>query len=264
MQLFVSLQRQTDKVKPQKRTNMKTQLLLSLALVMLSVSGCRVNLGDGAEIIEPSEKIVKAKYPQASFNKVENQTVGDIQLIQSDQSRVTLSAPENYIDLFAFENEDGMLRIKYAKNNVNIHSANVTILVYTPTLQEIRNTGAADIRLDNLKTENLEVRNTGVGSFNLKNLEVRKIDVSCSGVGSIVVSGQTDEAKYTCSGVGSINAKELKAQEVEASISGVGGVECHASEAIKGNISGVGGLKFAGHPAKKDLHHSMTGGFTEL
>jgi hypothetical protein len=98
----------------------------------------------------------------------------------------------------------------------------------------------------------------------LKNLEVRKIDVSCSGVGSIVVSGQTDEAKYTCSGVGSINAKDLKAQEVEASISGVGGVECHASEVIKGNISGVGGLKFAGHPAKKDLHHSMTGGFTEL
>ena len=245
MQLFVSLQRQTDKVKPQKRTNMKTQLLLSLALVMLSVSGCRVNLGDGAEIIEPSEKIVKAKYPQASFDKVENQTVGDIQLIQSNQSRVTLSAPENYIDLFEFENEDGMLRIKYAKNNVNIHSANVTILVYTPTLQEIKNTGAADIRLDNLKTENLEVKNSGVGSFNLKNLEVRKIDVSCSGVGSI-------------------NAKDLKAQEVEASISGVGGVECHASEVIKGNISGVGGLKFAGHPAKKDLHHSMTGGFTEL
>jgi hypothetical protein len=28
--------------------------------------------------------------------------------------------------------------------------------------------------------------------------------------------------------------------------------------------SGVGGLKYAGHPAKKDLHHSMTGGISEL
>ena len=93
---------------------------------------------------------------------------------------------------------------------------------------------------------------------------MKKLDVSCSGVGSINVSGQADEADYSCSGVGNINAQDLKAREVEASISGVGGVECYASESIKGRVSGVGGLKYAGHPTKKDLNRSMTGGITEL
>ena len=83
-------------------------------------------------------------------------------------------------------------------------------------------------------------------------------------MGSITLNGQADEAEYSCSGVGSINAKDLKAREVEASISGVGGIECYASEYIKGRVSGVGGLKYAGHPARKDLDRSLTGGITEL
>ena len=189
---------------------------------------------------------------------------GKIQLVQSDQSRVTLSAPENYIELIEFENEDGELNINFANRNVNIEVKDITILIYTPNLREIKNSGAADIRMDSLTTDEFEVRNTGVGSFLLDNIKAQKIDVSCSGVGSINIDGQTDEAEYTCSGVGSINAEEMKAREVNAKVSGVGGINCHASEYIKGNVSGVGGLHYAGHPAKKDLHHSLTGGITEL
>ena len=42
---------------------MKTYLLLSLLAVLLSVNGCNVKIGEGGDIVEPSEKIVKAKYP---------------------------------------------------------------------------------------------------------------------------------------------------------------------------------------------------------
>ena len=244
---------------------MKTNLLFSLVAVMLSVLGCRVNIGDGtAEIIEPSENIVKAKYPQEAFDKVENHVVGTIQLVQSDKSRVTLSAPENYIDLFEFENKDGKLDIKFAKKNVNIHTEDVTIIVYTPTLSEVKNAGVADICLDSLTTNEFVVRNSGVGSLQLNQVKAQKIDVSCSGVGSINIDGETDEADYSCSGVGGIHAKEMRAREVNAKVSGVGGIDCYASDYIKGNVSGVGGLNFAGHPNKKELHHSMTGGINEI
>lgn len=244
---------------------MKTYFLLSLVAMMLSVSGCRVNIGDGAaEIIEPSENIVKAKYPQEAFDKVDNHVVGTIQLVQSDKSRVTLSAPENYIDLFEFENKDGKLDIKFAKKGININTEDVMIIVYTPTLREIKNSGVADVRLDSLTTNELEVRNSGVGSIQLNQVKAQKIDVSCSGVGSINIDGETDEAEYTCSGVGGIHAKEMIAREVRAKVSGVGGIDCYASEYINGSVSGVGGLNYAGHPDKKDLHHSMTGGINEI
>ena len=243
---------------------MKTYVLLSLVAVMLSVSGCRVNIGEGGETIEPSENIVRAKYPQEAFDKVDNHVVGNIQLVQSDKSRVTLSAPENYIELFEFENKDGRLDIRFAKKHVNINTEDVTIIVYTPTLSEIKNSGVADIRLDSLKTNELLVKNSGVGSLQLNQVKAKKIDVSCSGVGSINIDGQTDTAEYTCSGVGSIHAIEMMANEVNAKVSGVGGIDCYASDYINGRVSGVGGLNYAGHPAKKDLHHSMTGGINEV
>ena len=244
--------------------NMKTKVMLLMAALMFAVTSCSVRVGGGFTTLDPSENITKAKYPQDPFDKVHNHVGGKIQLVQSDQSRVTLSAPENYIELIEFENEDGELNINFANRNVNIEVKDITILIYTPNLREIKNSGAADIRMDSLTTDEFEVRNTGVGSFLLDNIKAQKIDVSCSGVGSINIDGQTDEAEYTCSGVGSINAEEMKAREVNAKVSGVGGINCHASEYIKGNVSGVGGLRYAGHPAKKDLHHSLTGGITEL
>jgi len=243
---------------------MKKLLLLLIAGCLLSFTACKVNLGTGENRIDPSGNIVKAKYPQEAFDKVDNHVVGNIQLVQSSQSRVTLSAPDNYIDLFEFKNEDGELTINFKEDNISIDTKDVVIVIYTPSISKVKNSGAADIRIDSLTTDELEVSNSGVGAFNLGHIKAREIDVSCSGVGSITISGQTDEAEYSCSGVGSINAKDMVSRVTDASISGVGGIECYASESIKGRVSGVGGLKYAGHPAKKDLHNSMVGGITEL
>lgn len=243
---------------------MKKLLLLLIAGCLLSFTACKVNLGTGENRIDPSGNIVKAKYPQEAFDKVDNHVLGNIQLVQSSQSRVTLSAPDNYIDLFEFKNEDGELTINFKEDNISIDTKDVVIVIYTPSISKVKNSGAADIRLDSLTTDELEVSNSGVGAFNLGHIKAREIDVSCSGVGSITISGQTDEAEYSCSGVGSINAKDMVSRVTDASISGVGGIECYASESIKGRVSGVGGLKYAGHPAKKDLHNSMVGGITEL
>lgn len=243
---------------------MKTKVVLLMAALMLAVTSCSVRVGGGFTTLDPSENITKAKYPQDPFDKVHNHVGGKIQLVQSDQSRVTLSAPENYIDLFEFKNEDGELNIKFANRNVNIDVKDVTILIYTPNLREIKNSGAADVQMDSLTTDELKVSNSGVGAFNLTAVKTKKVDVSCSGVGSITISGQADEAEYSCSGVGSINAVDMKARRTEASVSGVGGIDCYASEYINGRVTGVGGLKYAGHPKKKDLHHTMTGGISEL
>ena len=243
---------------------MKRMLYLLMAGCLFSLSSCRVDLGNGGTKIDPSDNIVKAKYPQEAFDKVDNHVVGSIRLVQSKDSRVTLSAPENYIDLIEFKNKDGELDIKFKKDNISIDTKDVVIIVYSPTFREITNSGAADVRMDSLTTDELEIKNSGVGAFNLTQLKVQKIEVSCSGVGSITLSGDAGEADYSCSGVGNINAKDLKARDVDAGVSGVGGIECYASESIKGRVTGVGGLKYAGHPAQKDLNRSMTGGITEL
>ena len=156
---------------------MKTNLLLALVAMLLSASSCSVNLGEGTERIEPSSNIVKNKYPMEAFDKVESHVVGNIQLVQSDQSRVTLSAPENYIDLFSINNDHRTLVINFAKDNINIDASNITIIVYTPTLHKVKNSGAADVRSDSLTTDELEIDNSGVGAFDLAHIRAREVEV---------------------------------------------------------------------------------------
>jgi hypothetical protein len=185
--------------------------------------------------------------------------------VQSNQSRVTLSAPENYIDLFNVNNDHGKLEINFAKDNINIDASNITFIVYTPNLHKVKNSGAADIRLDSLTTDELEIDNSGVGAFDLAEIRAREVEVKCSGVGSIKLSGKTEEARYECSGVGSINAVDLKALRVDAVVSGVGGIKCFASDFIKGRVSGVGGLEYAGNPHGAQLDKSsMVGSISEI
>ena len=56
----------------------------------------------------------------------------------------------------------------------------------------------------------------------------------------------------------------MKARQVKANVGGVGGIDCYASDDIKGRVTGVGSLNYAGHPEKTDLHHNITGGINEI
>ena len=218
---------------------MKKSFMLMLAVLTLSVSSCRVNFGGISNRLEPSENIVKAKYPQPSFDRVENHALGHIRIVQSNQSRVTLSAPENYIDLFEFKNVNGSLEIRFTKKSVNIDAQDVTIIVYTPTLREVKNSGVADVHLDSLTTDDFVLRNSGAGSFFLSEINAKRVDVTCSGAGSISLNGQAEKGEYLCSGVGSIDAKGMKASVVDAKVSGVGSIECYATDFIKGRVTGA-------------------------
>lgn len=233
---------------------------------MMALASCNVNVNGIGHKIEPSDNIVKNEYKLDAFTEVSNHVVANIKLIQNESKDglVVLSAPDNYVDLFDFESEDGQLDINFTKDNINIDSKHVNITVYTSDLLKIKNSGAASIEMNSLDTDNLEVENSGVGSFNMSNVLADNIDVKCSGVGSISINGETLAADLLCSGVGSINAQNLKAKNVEAKVTGVGSITCHASESINGKVTGVGSLKYAGHPQKKNLNKPVTGGISEI
>jgi hypothetical protein len=214
---------------------------------VLALTSCRINLnGWDKDLIEPSDKVVTKEYKLKPFEEVHMRCVGSLELIQDEQKSGTieLSAPENYIELFKFESKGNTLDINFAKNNINIHTKNVKIKVYTNDLVKLRNSGASSIRMDSLDTD--------------------RIDIVNSGVGSITIGGIADNVTITNSGVGSINAENLKALNVKANVSGVGSITCYASEKIEGAVSGVGSLKYAGHPKHKDNRRTGVGSISEM
>ena len=236
-----------------------------LLLCVMALMSCHFHVS-GSNLIEPSDNIVTKEYQMSPFKAIVSHVFTTVEIIQSDEKDglVVLTAPENYIELIKFNDKDERLNIGYNKDNINIDGHHVNITIYTSNLQMIKNSGAASISLDSLDTDKLDIQNSGVGSFRLNNVLADQVTVGCSGVGDISINGETIDATLNCSGVGSIRAKDLKSKNVDAHVSGVGGIECHASDYIYSRVTGVGSLKYAGHPTKKDVNKSITGGISEF
>lgn len=221
--------------------------VLFLMMSILALTSCKVDLkGWDTNLIEESGKVITKEYKLKPFEEVHMRCVGAVEIIQDEKKSgtVELTAPENYIELYKFENNGDELEINFAKQHVNIHTQNVKIKVYTNDLLALKNSGASSIKMDSLDTD--------------------KIDIVNSGVGSITIGGLADNVKLQNSGVGSINAEKLKALNVKANVSGVGSITCYASEKIEGRVSGVGSLKYAGTPKHKDTKRTGVGSIGEM
>ena len=222
--------------------------VLFLMMSVFALTSCKIDLKDwnSTNLIEASDNVVTKEYKLKPFDEVHMRCVGAVELIQDEKKSgtVELTAPENYIELYKFENNGNELEINFAKQHINIHTKNVKIKVYTNDLLALKNSGASSIRMDSLDTDRIEIIN--------------------SGVGSIAISGLADNVTLQNSGVGSINAENLKALNVKANVSGVGSITCYASEKIEGKVSGVGSLKYAGNPKHKDNKRTGVGSISEM
>lgn len=222
--------------------------VLFLMMSVFALTSCKIDLKDwnNTNLIEESDNVVTKEYKLKPFDEVHMRCVGAVEVIQDEKKSgtVVLTAPENYIELYQFENNGNELEINFAKQHINIHTRNVKIKVYTNDLLALKNSGASSIRMDSLDTDRIEIIN--------------------SGVGSIAIGGLADNVTIHNSGVGSINAENLKALNVKAKVSGVGSITCYASEKIEGKVTGVGSLKYAGNPKHKDNHRTGVGSISEM
>ena len=214
--------------------------------------------------LEPSTNVVTEQYQQAAFDAVKLNAVADVQIVQSNESKVVLTAPENYIDLFHLTNKDGKLTVSFGKKKVSIFTKNVHITIYTPHLRQLENGGVSSVNMQSLDTESMGIYNSGVGNLKIQKLKAHSVDVECSGVGNVSVAGEAEVTSLKCSGVGNIHAGDLVGKIVEANVTGVGSIECQALESIKGGVSGVGSLKYKGHPKDRDVHRKGVGSVSEL
>ena len=202
--------------------------VLFLMMSILALTSCKVDLkGWETNLIEESGKVITKEYKLKPFEEVHMRCVGAVEIIQDEKKSgtVELTAPENYIELYKFENNGDELEINFAKQHVNIHTQNVKIKVYTNDLLALKNSGASSIKMDSLDTDKIDIVNSGVGS---------------------------------------IKAEKLKALNVKANVSGVGSITCYASEKIEGRVSGVGSLKYAGNPKHKDTKRTGVGSIGEM
>lgn len=131
-------------------------------------------------------------------------------------------------------------------------TAEITI----PSLTSLSLNGAPDAAIHgNITGNTFQLSVSGAGEVTIDNIQTENFGTDISGAGKVTVkSGTVKRATYEVSGAGDIIAFPLQTSEVTAAFSGAGSGELTASTTLTAIISGAGNIKYKGHPAiKKDI-----------
>jgi hypothetical protein len=162
----------------------------------------------------------------ASFNALDVEYAGAIEVRSQGQESFTISGDDNIIQSITTEVKNGTLYIRGTKGYSPQQKLQITIS--TPDVKRFVFDGVGGANLSNIKNDRLEIVVTGVGSFS--------------------ASGETKEVDITLSGVGSIDAKNLRAVNAKVNSNAVGSVDLYVTGQLDIKSSGIGEINYYGNP----------------
>lgn len=160
-------------------------------------------------------------------------------------------------DSFIFTNNNGKLNIQVMTEDVNDPDL-PTLFLYSDFLTQVSSSSDEAVRVESLSpTATFKATLIGNGTLVVHGIKTTKLSATLNtGNGQLVLSGQTNEAKYKMVGTGTIQADMVKAGSVACKILGSGSIGCWPEELLK--VSGIGSTKiyYRGNP---DVHKSGGG-----
>ncbi len=245
----------------------KKLVFFSLVCLFVITSACvmgPINL-DG-KTINPSNTIISEDRPVSGFTRIELNTFGKVIITQGEQESLTVKGSDNVVPLIITAVENGALVIRTEElvNVLRMNDENVlTLTVTVIDLNSITVSGAGQVTMDSLDTNDLQIRMSGAGQIVLGDVTAQTVNIDVSGVGGVEISGEAVVGTVNISGAGDITAAGLKLERANVTISGIGGAELWVTDRLAGTISGVGDVSFYGQPVT-DTNTSGIGKFKPL
>ena len=216
-------------------------IIIELCLICFLLQSCIFNYKRGNGNIEIAEISID------NFEKINVGGNYNVTLVQSKESRVTITTDQNLLTYINTEVHNKTLNIN------NVHklksSDGIKVDIYYNTIEKLYSTGTS--KIDNegvLESEHLTISLSGAGAIDLE-LATSTLKVNLTGAGVITLSGKTVHQEIQMSGAGGLSAKELSSDICSINLSGLGGAEVYANEKLEATITGLGGIIYSGNPS---------------
>lgn len=171
-----------------------------------------------------------------AFKSIETNGAFEIQVTSSQQAAsFEIEGDDNLLPLVKSEVRDGVLRI-YNDASYSATKA-ISVRMALPDLEAISSNGAADIRVTNVKNDQLTI--------------------SWQGAGRMKAAGETKFVSISSTGAGKLDTSRLRAERAKVSVTGAAQVDVHASQQLDVTVSGVGQVTYYGNPGV--VNKSVTG-----
>jgi len=201
------------------------------------------------EKIQGSGNMTRQTRELAHFTAVSLNLPGKLELRIGNTESVSIETDDNLLPLIESVIEDGMLKLRPAKRNLNLQPRNLRIVVQARSVDQIKLGGSGSIESDALKGDKLRFEIGGSGSINVKGLDGDSAVVAIGGSGNLRSGpGKVNRVSVSIGGSGDVDLGQVRAQDASVNVAGSGEALVWASNSLSASIAGSGDVKYYGDP----------------
>jgi hypothetical protein len=224
-------------------------LMLAAALACAALPPAAMAWPFGSEQVEGNGNVTRQARKVESFNGIALGLPGRLELRSGNVDSVTVETDDNLQALIETRVEDGMLRIRPAKRNLNLRTRNLRVVVTARQIERLSLGGSGTIDADVLRGKRLDLDVGGSGKIQIAQLEAETVAVSVAGSGDLRADGgAVRELSVSIGGSGSVDLGKVGADSARVSIAGSGDVTLWAKNDLRASIAGSGDVGYYGDP----------------
>jgi len=210
----------------------KIVCLLALALL---AAGCGVPHFGAKNKTNGSGTPKVEKRAVGPFTAVDISGAYDVEIVAQKETSLEIEGDDNLLKLVKTEVKNGTLFIS-SESGFSTRRA-IRVRISTPDIQGLTSSGANQIKITGVKSENFVVET--------------------SGASKIFVAGEAKTVEIEMSGATRVDASELRAARAKVSSSGASRASVYATEEVNADLSGASNVTYYGAP--KTVNKEVSG-----
>lgn len=200
------------------------------------------------ERVQGNGNVSKQAREVSNFSALGLGLPGSVEVRIGNSESVTIESDENILPLIETVVEDGTLKIRPTRRNLQLDTRNLKVVVTAKKLERISVGGSGSVDAEGIRGGKLSFDVGGSGSMNLRDVEGESITVSLGGSGNLKATGSTDKLKVSIGGSGKVSTGQLATREAVVSIGGSGQAVVWAKQALSVSVAGSGDVSYYGEP----------------
>jgi hypothetical protein len=226
-------------------TPARRQLLVAAAAFALAAPAFAWSFG--SETVQGSGTISKQARQVAHFNGVALSVPAKVELHIGSGEGVTIEADDNLLPLIETSVDNGTLKIRPTRENLNLRAHTLHITVNARDIDHLSVGGSGSIDSDAVHARNFRASLGGSGSISVRAVDGDSIDVNVAGSGKMSAGGgAVNSANLHIAGSGNVDIGKIKAGDVNVNVAGSGDSRVWAAKTLDVSIAGSGNVDYYG------------------
>ncbi|UVW30177.1 head GIN domain-containing protein [Massilia sp. H6] len=201
------------------------------------------------EQVQGSGAIKRQVRQVAHFNGLALELPAKLELRLGETESVTIETDGNLLPLVETVVENGTLKIRPSRRNLNLKTKHLKIVVQARQIERLAVGGSGTVDAAVLRAPRLNIDLGGSGTINIGKLDSESVALSLGGSGNFgAASGNARKLSISIGGSGTVDMGRVESDRASISVAGSGEVTVWALQELSMNIAGSGDVNYYGDP----------------